>query len=77
MGVPLVGCTDPRLQIPGYLLSVCTHTITTADDAVTAVETAEPVAREVLYEAVGPIGGSARRLFKVWRKAGFRAHAAA
>ena len=39
VGVPLVGCTDPRLQIPDYLLSVCTHTITTADDAVTAVET--------------------------------------
>ncbi|MFD1547454.1 hypothetical protein [Nonomuraea guangzhouensis] len=77
VGVPLVGCTDPRLQIPDYLLSVCTHTISSADDAVTAVETAEPVSREVLYEAVGPIGGSARRLFKVWRKAGLRAHAAA
>ncbi|HUR05549.1 MAG TPA: hypothetical protein VM347_23605 [Nonomuraea sp.] len=77
VGVPLVGCMDPRLQIPDYLLSVCTHTITTADDAVSAVETAEPVSREVLYEAVGPVGGSARRLFKVWRKAGFRAHAAA
>ncbi|MEO3870039.1 hypothetical protein ABGB18_14550 [Nonomuraea sp. B12E4] len=77
MGVPLVGCTDPALQIPDYLLSVCTHTITKADDAVTAVETAEPVSRKVLYEAVGPVGGSAKRLFKVWRKAGHSAHAAA
>ncbi|MBF8187220.1 hypothetical protein ITP53_16050 [Nonomuraea sp. K274] len=77
VGVPLVGCTDPRLRIPDYLLSVCTHTITTADDAVTAVETAEPVSRKVLYEAAGPVGGSARRLFKVWRKAALRAHAAA
>ncbi|MGP4095361.1 hypothetical protein [Nonomuraea sp. KM90] len=76
VGVPLVGCTDPRLQIPGYLLSVCTHTITSADDAVTAVESAEPVSRKVLYEAVGPVGGSARRLLKVWRKAGLRAAAA-
>ncbi|TDD42489.1 hypothetical protein E1286_30690 [Nonomuraea terrae] len=77
MGVPLVGCTDPALQIPDYLLSVCTHTITSADDAVSAVETAEPVSRKVLYEAVGPVGGSAKRLFKVWRKAGDQAHAAA
>jgi hypothetical protein len=76
VGVPLVGCTDPALQIPGYLLSVCARTITTADGAVNAVETAGPVSREVLYEAVGPVGGSARRLLKVWRKAGIRAHAA-
>ncbi|MEV0381347.1 hypothetical protein [Nonomuraea sp. NPDC050643] len=76
VGVPLVGVTDPRLQIPGYLLSVCTHTITTADEAVTAVETAEPVSRKVLYEAAGPVGGSARRLFKVWRKVAQRARAA-
>jgi hypothetical protein len=68
MGVPLVGCADPRLQIPGYLLSVCSHTITDARDAVTAVAEAKPVSRKVLYEAVGPVGGSARRLFKVWQK---------
>ncbi|MET9250952.1 hypothetical protein [Nonomuraea sp. NPDC003709] len=72
VGVPLVGCTDPGLNIPAYLLSVCSHTITTADEAVTAVAGAEPVSREVLYEAVGPIGGSARRLLKAWRKAGVR-----
>ncbi|RVX46801.1 hypothetical protein EDD27_9705 [Nonomuraea polychroma] len=72
VGVPLVGCTDPRLRIPGYLLSVCSHTITGPDDAVTAVAQAKPVSRDVLYEAVGPIGGSARRLLKVWRKAGVR-----
>ncbi|MEV0616595.1 hypothetical protein AB0I81_24985 [Nonomuraea sp. NPDC050404] len=76
VGVPLVGCTDPALQIPGYLRDVCAHTITTADEAVNAVDTAEPVSRKVLYEAVGPVGGSARRLFKVWRKAAIRAHAA-
>ncbi|WP_433428834.1 hypothetical protein [Nonomuraea sp. CA-141351] len=72
VGVPLVGCTDPGLRIPDYLLSVCSHTITTADEAVTAVAEAKPVSREVLYEAVGPVGGSARRLLKVWRKAGIR-----
>ncbi|AQZ64400.1 hypothetical protein BKM31_25675 [[Actinomadura] parvosata subsp. kistnae] len=76
VGVPLVGCTDPALRIPDYLLSVCSSTITSADDAVTAIGTARPVSRKVLYEAVGPVGGSARRLFKVWRKAGLRAHAA-
>ncbi|MBB5782448.1 hypothetical protein [Nonomuraea jabiensis] len=72
VGIPLVGCTDPALNIPGYLLSVCSHTITAADEAVPAVTRAEPVSREVLYEAVGPIGGSARRLLKAWRKAGVR-----
>ncbi|MCG5219361.1 hypothetical protein [Streptosporangium sp. KLBMP 9127] len=71
-GIPLVGCTDPRLQIPDYLKSVCSHTITDADDAVTAAAEAKPVSRTVLYEAVGPVGGSARRLFKVWRKEGIR-----
>lgn len=76
VGVPLVGCTDPALQIPGYLLSVCSRTLTSADDAVAAVDGAEPVSRRVLYEAAGPVGGSARRLFKVWRKAAARAHAA-
>ncbi|GAA2381096.1 hypothetical protein GCM10010404_41800 [Nonomuraea africana] len=72
VGVPLVGCTDPELRIPGYLLSVCSRTITIADDAVAAVAEAKPVSRDVLYEAVGPVGGSARRLFKVWRKEGIR-----
>ncbi|MGI5284549.1 hypothetical protein ACQEVF_14575 [Nonomuraea polychroma] len=72
VGVPLVGCTDLRLRIPDYLFSVCSHTITSPDDAVTAVAAAKPVSRDVLYEAVGPIGGSARRLLKVWRKAGVR-----
>jgi hypothetical protein len=68
MGVPLVGCTDSRLQVPDYLLSVCSRTITGAQDVVAAVAEAKPVSRDVLYEAVGPVGGSARRLFKVWRK---------
>ncbi|MFI7128203.1 hypothetical protein ACIBQ1_21060 [Nonomuraea sp. NPDC050153] len=72
VGVPLVGCTDPLLNIPGYLLSVCSHTITGADEAVTAVTRATPVSRKVLHEAAGPVGGSARRLLKVWRKAGVR-----
>ncbi|GAA3588216.1 hypothetical protein GCM10022419_083140 [Nonomuraea rosea] len=72
VGVPLVGCTDPKLQIPGYLLSVCSHTIASPDDAVAAVADAKPVSRKVLYEAAGPIGGSAKRLFKVWRQRGFR-----
>ncbi|MER6951191.1 hypothetical protein ABT294_44975 [Nonomuraea sp. NPDC000554] len=72
VGVPLVGCTDPRLRIPDYLLEVCSRTITSADEAVAAVSEARPVSRAVLYEAVGPVGGSARRLFKVWRKEGVR-----
>ncbi|GLW07973.1 hypothetical protein Misp01_31030 [Microtetraspora sp. NBRC 13810] len=68
VGVPLVGCTDPRLQIPGYLLSVCSRTISSADEVLPAVADAEPVPGKVLYEAVGPVGGSARRLLRVWQK---------
>ncbi|HEY1180239.1 MAG TPA: hypothetical protein VGF17_29125, partial [Phytomonospora sp.] len=68
VGVPLVGCVDPRLQIPGYLLDVCSRTITGAGEAVDAVAAARPVPRDVLYEAAGPIGGSARRLLKAWSK---------
>ncbi|MEV0650829.1 hypothetical protein AB0I28_36805 [Phytomonospora sp. NPDC050363] len=74
LGVPLVGCVDPRLAIPDYLLSVCSGTIDAAGDAVSAVASARPVSRDVLYEAVGPVGGSARRLLKVWRKEGMRVH---
>ncbi|GIG65857.1 hypothetical protein Pen01_21520 [Phytomonospora endophytica] len=69
VGVPLVGCVDPRLQIPDYLLSVCSDTITDAAEVVAAAETARPAPRDVLYEAAGPVGGSARRLLKSWGRA--------
>ena len=70
VGVPLVGCVDPALQIPGYLLSVCSSTITDAGNAAAAIGAARPAPADVLYEAVGPVGGSAKRLLRVWGKRG-------
>lgn len=70
VGVPLVGCVDPALQIPDYILSVCSSTITDAGNAVAATEAARPAPSDVLYEAVGPVGGSAKRLLEVWGRQG-------
>ncbi|PRX91865.1 hypothetical protein [Allonocardiopsis opalescens] len=67
VGAPVVGCTDPALEVPGYLLDVCSATIADAGEAVAAVAGARPVDPEVLHDAVGPVGGSAARLLDAWR----------
>lgn len=67
VGVPLVGCVDPRLQVPEYILDVCSSTIDSPEEAVNAVETARPANRGDVFAAVGPIGGSARRLYSAWQ----------
>ncbi|WP_461031349.1 hypothetical protein [Streptomyces mayteni] len=66
VGTPLVGCTDPELTVPDYLLSVCSSTIDSADDAVAAVGSARLPDRTTLTDAVGPVGGSAARLLSAW-----------
>ncbi|MGW7686426.1 hypothetical protein ACWGID_37135 [Kribbella sp. NPDC054772] len=66
VGVPLVGCVDPKLQVPDYILSVCSSTIDTPEQAVAAIEKAKPASRGAVFDAVGPIGGSARRLYSAW-----------
>ncbi|WP_350279500.1 hypothetical protein [Kribbella sp. HUAS MG21] len=66
VGVPLVGCVDPKLQVPDYILSVCSSTIDAPEQAVDAIENAEPASRGAVFNAVGPIGGSARRLYSAW-----------
>jgi hypothetical protein len=33
---------------------------------VTAIENAKPASRGAVFDAVGPIGGSARRLYSAW-----------
>ncbi|WP_225991637.1 hypothetical protein [Actinomadura montaniterrae] len=68
VGTPLVGCTDPALEVPGYLLSVCSSTITDAADAAGAVSGAHLPDASVLADAVGPVGGSAARLLEAWRR---------
>ncbi|MEU6753155.1 hypothetical protein ABZ914_43635 [Spirillospora sp. NPDC046719] len=68
VGTPLVGCTDPALDVPGYLLSVCSSTIGDAADAVAAVSGAHLPDASVLADAVGPVGGSAARLLEAWRR---------
>lgn len=69
VGTPVVGCVDPALTVPDYLLDVCSTTITAADQAVTAVDQAHLPDRDTLADAVGPIGGSAARLLKTWQRA--------
>jgi hypothetical protein len=66
VGVPLVGCVDPKLEVPDYILDVCSSTIGTADQAIAAVGSARPARRGDVFAAVGPIGGSARRLYSAW-----------
>ena len=66
VGTPLVGCTDPALTVPDYLLAVCSSTIDDAGQTVTAVENAHLPDTATLADAVGPIGGSARRLLNAW-----------
>ncbi|MFB9833942.1 hypothetical protein, partial [Actinoallomurus acaciae] len=69
VGTPVVGCVDPALTVPGYLLSVCSSTIDDAADAVPAIEAARLPDADTLADAIGPIGGSAARLLDVWARA--------
>ncbi|GAA4612517.1 hypothetical protein GCM10023195_53720 [Actinoallomurus liliacearum] len=75
VGTPVVGCVDPALTVPDYLLSVCSSTIEDAADAVPAIEAARLPDAATLADAVGPIGGSTGRLLDVWAHAAHvRAH---
>lgn len=74
VGVPLVGCVDPKLQVPDYILEVCSSTIDSADQAIGAVDSARPARRGDVFAAVGPIGGSARRLYSAWHATIASAH---
>ena len=66
VGTPLVGCVDPALTVPDYLLAVCSSTIGDAGQAVAAVDGAHLPDPATLADAVGPVGGSARRLLNAW-----------
>ncbi|WP_030431195.1 hypothetical protein [Allokutzneria albata] len=66
VGTPLVGCTDPALSVPDYLRAVCSSTIADAGQAVAAIVSARLPDAATLADAVGPIGGSARRLLTEW-----------
>lgn len=68
-GVPVVGCVDPRLAVPDYLLQVCSTTIDDAARAVDVVEAATLPDQAVLDDVLGPVGGSAQRLLDAWGKA--------
>jgi hypothetical protein len=68
VGTPLVGCTDPELTVPDYLLDVCSATIDDPVEALPAIDAAELPDPAILADAVGPIGGSAARLLDAWRE---------
>lgn len=52
--------------VPPYLLEVCSSTIVDEADAVAAVDSAHLPDPATSADAVGPIGGSARRLLDEW-----------
>ncbi|MEJ3747927.1 hypothetical protein WEI85_32140 [Actinomycetes bacterium KLBMP 9797] len=66
VGTPVVGCVDPALAVPDYLLAVCSDTIGAADQAVAAVADAGLPDAATIADAVGPVGGSAARLLDIW-----------
>ncbi|MFI7672602.1 hypothetical protein [Actinophytocola sp. NPDC049390] len=68
VGTPLVGVTDPALTVPDYLLAVCSSTIDDAGEAVAAIDGAHLPDAATLADAVGPVGGSARRLLNEWAR---------
>ncbi|RKN11973.1 hypothetical protein D7319_03440 [Streptomyces radicis] len=68
VGTPLVGCVDPELSVPDYLLSVCSDTVDDPAEALAAVDSAELPDPATLSDAVGPIGGSADRLLDAWHE---------
>ncbi|NIH82492.1 hypothetical protein [Amycolatopsis viridis] len=68
VGTPVVGCTDPALTVPDYLRSVCSSTITDPGQAVAAISGAHLPDAKTLADAVGPVGGSARRLLDAWSR---------
>ncbi|APU18009.1 MULTISPECIES: hypothetical protein [Actinoalloteichus] len=68
VGTPLVGCVDPALAVPEHLLRVCSSIIRDPADIVTSVEQAQPVDASTRRDVVGPVGGSARRLFDGWER---------
>ncbi|MFC6023164.1 hypothetical protein ACFP2T_44320 [Plantactinospora solaniradicis] len=68
VGTPVVGCVDPALQVPDYLLDVCSSTISTAEQSVTAIQQAQLPDRTTIADAVGPVGGSAVRLLDAWSR---------
>ncbi|MFD5315414.1 hypothetical protein [Streptomyces sp. NPDC127098] len=69
VGTPLVGCVDPELSVPDYLLSVCSSTVDTPDAAPAAVASAHLPDPATLADAVGPVGGSTARLLSAWADA--------
>ncbi|UCM87957.1 hypothetical protein [Streptomyces marincola] len=68
VGTPLVGCVDPGLAVPDYLLSVCSALVDDPAGALDAVSAARLPEPAVLSDAVGPVGGSADRLLDAWRE---------
>jgi hypothetical protein len=68
VGTPPVGCVDPELRVPDYLLAVCSSTLADPGAALAAIEGARLPDADILADAVGPVGGSTARLLDAWRE---------
>lgn len=64
VGTPLVGVVDEGLNVPQYLLDICTPA-STVEDVVAAVQTAAPLAKNELRDVVGPLGKAGKHLARV------------
>ena len=67
VGCPLVGVVAPGLATPQYILDLCAQ-VATVEQAVAAANAKWRPVPAALAQAVGPLGGSGDRLWKVWRK---------
>ncbi len=68
VGTPLVAVMDPTMEIPDYLVALSAEA-STVDEAVAAVGDAWRPRRAELESIVGPVGGSAERLWEAWAEA--------
>lgn len=64
VGTPLVGVTAPGLDVPAYLLDICTPA-STVSDVLPAVNSAQPLAKQELRAVVGPLGKAGKSLARV------------
>ncbi|MGC5615028.1 hypothetical protein [Georgenia sp. Z1491] len=65
VGTPLVGTVDPELEVPDYLTTTG-EMVESVDEALAAVDDAEPLSTDELEYVVGPLGQAGPDLVSAW-----------
>lgn len=68
IGTPLVGTMDPGLEVPEYLTTTG-EMVESVEDALAAVDGAEPLSTDELEYVVGPLGQAGPDLLSAWEEA--------